>query len=106
MEHENLKSRNQILKSDNSKLVEELKSLNSLIEELNKLKVENKRLLEECRSRKIKEKFQELIGTYVGSSKSIDILLAIEKLLSDITRLGFNSSSFPTPQPIGLVFPI
>lgn len=33
MEHENLKSKNRLLVSDNSKLTEELKTLNSLSEE-------------------------------------------------------------------------
>lgn len=50
-----MKSKNQLLTSDNSKLTKELKTLNSLIEELNKLKAKNKRILEECTSRNARE---------------------------------------------------
>lgn len=104
-EHDLLISSNQLLMSDNSRLTEELKSIDSLTLELNNLKAENERLKEECiASNTREEKLKELLDKYAGSSKAMDTLLSIQKSLGDRTGLGFNSSSSLEPPSIGPVF--
>lgn len=81
MKHNLLKSKNQQLKNDNFRLTEELKTLNILTWELNKLKAKSERLKEECSTRKTieKKKLRELIGAYASCSKTMDSLLAMQK---------------------------
>lgn len=104
-EHKVLKDKNCQLKSDNMHTSEELKNLNSLIEQLNKLKVETFELKKECTSRKIgEEKLRELISTYVHSSISMDTLMAIQKSSGDKIKLGFDTSSSQAPLTKGTMF--